>query len=72
MCLWKMPKIQQPSVSARELLPSTSSKEPNSPIFGGANDWAQKRRGVQALRINNNRDITNPNSTYKTERSWQI
>lgn len=51
MCLWKTPKIKTPDVSAREILPSTSSDTPNSPVFGGSDDWKRKTRGAQALQI---------------------
>lgn len=51
VCLWKTPKIPTPSVTARELTPSTEAAAPNSPIYGGTDAWKQKRRGSQALQI---------------------
>lgn len=51
VCIWKTPKIPMPSVTARELTPSTEAATPNSPIYGGTDDWKQKRRGSQALQI---------------------
>nr|DAH95451.1 MAG TPA: hypothetical protein [Caudoviricetes sp.] len=66
MCLWKTPKISQPSVTARELTPSTEADTPNSPIYGGSDAWKQKRRGAQALQISrgtNSNNRVNVNDT---------
>lgn len=60
VCFWKTPKSYIPSVTARELTPSTEAPEPNSPIYGGTDAWKQKRRGSQALQIK--RGITNSNN----------
>lgn len=59
MCLWKTPKISTPSVTARELTPSTESTTPNSPIYGGSDMWKQKKRGAQALQIKKGTDNNN-------------
>lgn len=61
MCWFKMPKIQSPSVTAQQLVPSTESKEPTAPTFGGDDDWdtKAKRRGTKALRIDTP-DTTDP------------
>jgi len=68
MCLWKTPKISTPSVTARELTPSTETTEPNSPVYGGSDTWKQKRRGAQALQIDRG---TNSNQTVTTG-GWNI
>lgn len=68
MCLWKMPKISVPSTSARDILPSTTTEDPKSPVFGGENDWKAKRRGAQALQINK----ASTNNTTTTEGGWSI
>lgn len=53
MCLWKTPSIST-DVTARELTPSTESKEPNSPILGGSDDWKNKNYGTKSVQINKN------------------
>lgn len=70
MCLWKTPKIKAPTATARDILPSTSSDTPNSPIFGGSDDWKRKTRGAQSLQIKRD-DDTGYNSDYK-KGSWSI
>lgn len=70
MCLWKTPKIKAPTVTARDILPSTSSDTPNSPIFGGSDDWKRKTRGAQSLQIK--RDNLGYNNDYDTKGSWFI
>lgn len=55
MC-WKvsMPSIPKVETTARELVPQTESKAPDSPIFGDSNDSflnIVKKRGTQALKI---------------------
>lgn len=75
MCLWKTPKISTPSLTARDLVPSTESKEPNSPKLGGADDWSSKRRGAQALQIKKNTPVnsggTSINNNYQNG-GWTI
>lgn len=76
MCLWKTPKIPMPSVSARDLTPSTESQAPNSPKMGGSDDWKVKRRGAQGLQINRNPSIggnsmNNKNNMYENG-GWNI
>lgn len=56
MCIWKTPKISTPSVTARELTPSTESNTPNSPTYGGDDEWKKKKTGAQALQIKRNTD----------------
>ena len=72
VCLWKTPKIPTPSVTARELTPSTEAAEPNSPVYGGTDAWKQKRRGSQALQIK--RGITNSNNRVNVNDTggWSI
>lgn len=62
MCLWKTPKIPTPSVTARELVPSTESKEPNSPKFGGSDDWKTTSYGSKSLQVNKKFNDTNINN----------
>lgn len=54
MC-WKMsmPKMPTITTTARELVPQTESKEPNSPVFGDSDSFIDiaKRRGTQSLKI---------------------
>lgn len=54
MC-WKM---SMPSVSttARDLVPSTESKTPDSPVFGDNTEDTTRKKGMQALKINFNKD----------------
>jgi hypothetical protein len=61
VCFWKTPKIPTPSVTARELTPSTEATEPNSPVYGGTDMWKQKRRGSQALQIRRGTESMNNN-----------
>lgn len=71
VCFWKTPKISMPSVTARELTPSTEAPEPNSPIYGGTDAWKQKRRGSQALQINRGTNSSNRVSVDDTG-GWSI
>ena len=74
MCFWKTPKIKMPQTSARDLLPSTESQTPDSPVYGGSNDWKTKRRGAQALqigRVNTNTNNYNSNNDYNAG-GWRI
>ncbi len=55
MC-WKvsMPSIPKVETTARELVPQTESKAPDSPVFGdneGSFLDIAKKRGTQALKI---------------------
>lgn len=71
MCLWKMPKISMPAVTARDLVPSTQSKEPTAPKLGGTDDWKNTTYGTQAAQIkkkNNN----NNNSNNMMNGGWNI
>ena len=45
-------KVKTPSVSARELTPSTEAAEPEAPVFGGDDDSATLAKGKKALKIN--------------------
>lgn len=58
MC-WKMKMPTMPSVTttARDLVPQTESKEPNSPIFGDGSSFLDivKKRGTQSLKIDKNK-----------------
>lgn len=58
MCLWKTPSINT-DVSARELTPSTESKEPNSPILGGSDDWKNTNYGTKSVQVNRNKTSLN-------------
>lgn len=75
MCLWKTPKISSVSTTARDILPSTTSEDPQSPVYGGENDWKNKNRGVAALKIsktNSSSNNSNSNSFNTTEGGWSI
>lgn len=72
MCFWKTPKIPTPSVTARELTPSTESTDPNSPIYGGADAWKQKRRGSQALQIRRGTESMNNRVSVNDTGRWSI
>lgn len=72
MCLWKTPKITMPSVTARELTPSTTATDPNSPVYGGTDAWKQKRRGSQALQIRRGTDNMNNRVSVNDTGGWSI
>lgn len=72
MCLWKTPKIPMPSVTARELTPSTEAATPNSPMYGGTDAWKQKRRGSQALQIRRGTDNMNNRVSVNDTGGWSI
>lgn len=42
--------VQQPTVTARELVSSTSSKEPDSPIMGSEDD-RKRKGGINSLLV---------------------
>jgi hypothetical protein len=48
----KIPSVQTPSVTGRDLVSSTSSEEPNSPEMG-SDDVYKKKRGVNSLLVQN-------------------
>ena len=52
MCFFKVktPSVANPQVSASQLVPETTTKEPESPVYGGTED-AYKRKGRDALKI---------------------
>lgn len=72
VCLWKTPKIPMPSVTARELTPSTTATDPNSPVYGGTDAWKQKRRGAQALQIRRGTDNMNNRVSVNDTGGWSI
>ena len=72
VCLWKTPKIPTPSVTARELTPSTEAAEPNSPVYGGTDAWKQKRRGSQALQISRGTSNMNNRVSVNDTGGWSI
>lgn len=72
VCLWKTPKISTPSVTARELTPSTEAAAPNSPIYGGTDAWKQKRRGSQALQIRRGDTGMNNRVSVNDTGGWSI
>ena len=47
MC-FKMPKVEQ---TARDILPSSEGKTPESPVFGDADIFGIKRKGKESLKI---------------------
>lgn len=72
LCLWKIPKIPTPYVTARELTPSTEATDPNSPVYGGTDMWKQKRRGSQALQIRRGTSNTNNRVSVNDTGGWSI
>lgn len=72
VCLWKTPKIPTPSVTARELTPSTEAPAPNSPVYGGTDAWKQKKRGSQALQIKRGTDNSNNRVSVDDTGGWVI
>lgn len=46
----KTPSVANTQVSASQLVPETTTKEPESPVYGGTED-AYKRKGRDALKI---------------------
>ena len=52
MCFFKVktPSVANTQVSASQLVPETTTKEPESPVYGGTED-AYKRKGRDALKI---------------------
>lgn len=72
VCFWKTPKIPTPSVTARELTPSTEATDPNSPVYGGTDAWKQKRRGSQALQIRRGDTGMNNRVSVNDTGGWSI
>ena len=72
VCLWKTPKIPTPSVTARELTPSTEAATPNSPMYGGTDAWKQKRRGSLALQISRGTSNMNNRVSVNDTGGWSI
>lgn len=70
MCLWSTPKISVPSVTARDLTPSTESLEPNSPKLGGTDDWKRTNYGTQSVQIKKNNSMNNNDSI--SNGGWNI
>lgn len=53
--------VQNTSLTARDIVPQTSSQDPDSPVFGTANDFSgtpAKKTGKDALKIDLNGDGT--------------
>lgn len=46
----KTPSVANTQVTASQLVPETTTKEPESPVYGGTED-AYKRKGRDALKI---------------------
>ena len=72
VCFWKTPKIHMPTVTARDLTPSTEAKDPNSPVYGGTDAWKQKRRGSQALQIRRGDTGMNNRVSVNDTGGWSI
>lgn len=69
MC-WKMKMPEMPKVetTARDLVPQTESKAPDSPVFGDGSSFldSAKKRGIQSLKID--RKDTEPTNFF--EKKW--
>jgi hypothetical protein len=59
-----MPKI---NTAGRDILPYTQTKDPDSPIFGGSQDYKKKIRGVQELKIDRDEDDNDTRGNYGTD-----
>lgn len=57
MCFMKMPNVAMPQVTttARDLVPESTNKEPEAPIYGSDEDniygTSAKRKGISSLQI---------------------
>ena len=67
MCLWSKVSMPKINTAGRDILPYTQTKDPDSPIFGGSQDYKKKiRGGVQELKIDRDEDDEDTRGNYGT------
>lgn len=66
MCLWSKVSMPKINTAGRDILPYTQTKDPDSPIFGGSQDYKKKIRGVQELKIAIDEDDDDTRGKYGT------
>lgn len=67
MCLWSKVSMPKINTAGRDILPYTQTKDPDSPIFGGSQDYNKKIRGVQELKIDRDEDDNDTRGNYGTD-----
>lgn len=66
MCLWSKVSVPKINTAGRDILPYTQTKDPDSPIFGGSQDYKKKIRGAQELKIDRDEDDDDTRGNYGT------
>lgn len=66
MCLWSKVSMPKINTAGRDILPYTQTKDPDSPIFGGSQDYKKKTRGAQELKIDRDEDNDDTRGNYGT------
>lgn len=66
MCLWSKVSMPKINTAGRDILPYTQTKDPDSPIFGGSQDYKKTIRGVQELKIDRDEDNDDARGNYGT------
>lgn len=66
MCLWSKVSMPKINTAGRDILPYTEAKDPDSPIFGGSQDYKKKIRGAQELKIDRDEDDDGIRGNYGT------
>lgn len=66
MCLWSKVSMPKINTAGRDILPDTQTKDPDSPIFGGSQDYKKKIRGAQELKIDRDEDDDDTRGNYGT------
>ena len=66
MCLWSKVSMPKINTAGRDILRYTQTKDPDSPIFGGSQDYKKKIRGVQELKIDRDEDDEDTRGNYGT------
>lgn len=67
MCLWSKVSMPKINTAGRDTLPYTQTKDPDSPIFGGSQDYKKKIRGAQELKIDRYEDDDDTRGNYGTD-----
>lgn len=66
MCLWSKVSMPKINTAGRDILPYTEAKDPDSPIFGGSQDYKKKIRGAQELKIDRDENDNDTRGNYGT------
>ena len=66
MCLWSKVSMPKINTAGRDILPYTQTKDPDSPIFGGSQDYKKKIRRAQELKIDRYEDDEDTRGNYGT------